>query len=143
MLGAIYNALSGKGPVAFKEPDLTEKSVEVSSKIIDLNYLNEFTEGDQVRLQRFIDLFLTKVPVSIQSLQEALKNGDYEKIRIASHSMKPQLRFTGVLQGLDLAEAIEQCCNENAGLDQLPGLIAQLSAVCDQAIAELKKAEVQ
>jgi HPt (histidine-containing phosphotransfer) domain-containing protein len=48
------------------------------------------------------------------------------------------LRFTGVKQGLDLAETIEQNCSEGKEREQLPGLIEDLTRVCNQAIAELK-----
>lgn len=103
-----------------------------------MNYLEEFTEGDPVRLQRLIDLFLTKVPRSIHSIQEALLQGDYEKIRVASHSIKPQLQFTGVMKGLELAEMIEQCSSEKVRLETLPGLIDQLASICNAAVLELQ-----
>src|SRR5258708_17041693 len=102
-------------------------------KLVDLNYLREFTEGDPIRLQRFIDLFLSKTPVSISNLKAALQKKDYEKIRVSAHSMKPQLRFTGVLQALDLAETIEQNCAEKINLDQLPELIEKLNFICGAA----------
>lgn len=143
LLSAMYRAITNDESVEMKESSVAPKSASANGKLIDLNYLEEFTEGDPVRLQRFIDLFLTKVPRSLHSIQEALLEGDFEKIRVVSHSMKPQLQFTGVLQGLQLAETIEQNCSEKRGLDELPILVEQLVSICNQALTELGKAEVK
>jgi signal transduction histidine kinase/CheY-like chemotaxis protein/HPt (histidine-containing phosphotransfer) domain-containing protein len=138
LLSAMYRAITNTETAEMKESFVTPKSASANGKLIDLNYLEEFTEGDPVRLQRFIDLFLTKVPRSLHSIQEALFEGDFEKIRVASHSMKPQLQFTGVIKGLELAEMIEQCSGEKVRLEQLPDLIDQLAAICKAAISELQ-----
>ncbi len=143
LLGAIYNALYEENKTEFEEIVITHDSPIPSGKVIDLNYLTEFTEGDQVRFQRYIDLFLSKVPVSIANLKSALEKKDYEKIRIESHSMKPQLRSMGVIKGFDLAETIEQYCKEKAELDKLPELIEQLTSVCQIAIEEVKSLKAE
>ena len=52
--------------------------------------------------------------------------------------MKPQLRFTGVIPGFELADTIEQYCIEKKQLDQIPRLIDKLGIVCNQAMEELK-----
>jgi len=139
LISTIYNVMHGSNPFRTEIPVINQKIFPHVNGTIDLNCLDEFTEGDPVRRKRFMDLFLKNIPASIQSVQEALNNSDYEKIRIVSHSMKPQLRAIGVLKGLELAETIEQSCNEKSDLDKLPYLVEQLVVVCKQAIDELKK----
>ncbi len=142
LIGSIYKALYGGNSFGTEKPALKQKLFSKGNGAIDLNCLDEFTEGDPVRRKRFVDLFLVNIPASIKSVQDALKNGDYEKIRIVAHSMKPQLRSTGVAIALELAETIEQCCSEKSRLDQLPKLVEQLEIICDQAIDELRKVDV-
>ncbi len=142
LISAIYGALNGGNAFVSEKPVLRQKTYPQETGTIDLSCLDEFTEGDQVRLKRFVDLFLRNVPVTIDTLQDALKKSDYEKIRITSHSMKPQLHATGMTEGFELAETIEQCCIEKSELDQLPHLVKKLALVCNQAIAELRKVDV-
>lgn len=138
----IYNALH-KDSVSVSEETVNKTiTIKPSGNYIDLNYLLEFTEGDEIRMKRYIDLFLNKTPVSISILKMACTEGDYEKIRITAHSIKPQLRFTGVMQGLELAEKIELNCFDKTNLDELTGLIDQLALIAEKALAEMQQYKV-
>lgn len=137
LIAAIYNALHSETTATFDENIQTKETNLSSGNQVDLNYLLEFTEGDSVRMQRYIELFIAKIPSGISALQTSIAKKDFEKIRITAHSMKPQLRFTGVMQGLDLAEKIESCCIENSELDKLPDLINELSGICESAVTEV------
>lgn len=139
LLLAMYNVLNNGTSDSFREK--TESgSQEVSPySTIDLTYLNEFTEGDKERLDRFISLFLSKVPGTLETINKAVQDSDFEKVRIAAHSLKPQLRFTGIQQGLDLAEEIEHYCSGTVDMEQLMLMVTKLSEICGKAYRELEE----
>ena len=89
-------------------------------------------------MQRFIDQFLTKIPVYVATLNEKMGISDFDSVRIAAHSMKPILQMLGIHHGVDIADNIEQCCVTKTNLDQLPSLILQGEAICKQAGEEIK-----
>lgn len=138
ILGGIYNVIHNNIS-DLEEQEITEQPAAIQTgKTVNLNYLNEFAEGDQERVKKYVDMFLNKVPLQIQALNDALQRSDYDKIRITSHSMKPQLRFVGVQEGLEIAEHIEQLAADKIELNQIPNLISQLDKICSQASEELQ-----
>jgi len=142
IIGAIYHTLfpSDKEPsrefIPLKHPSSNPDI------LIDYQILEEFSEGDELRLKRYVELFLMKTPTVIAELKFSSLKKDYEKIRITAHSMKPQLRFTGVTKALELAETIEQNCAEKNNLEEIPVLIEKLGEICEQAMDELRRMKV-
>ncbi len=85
-----------------------------------------------------LKMFLENGPKLLRSIEESLTNADYETIRIAAHSMKPQLSYMGVQEAVSNILLIEQNAASPAHHDDLPTLIHQLRVVCNQAFSELK-----
>jgi len=138
LIGAIYAALFGEQPLTFESPEKITKSNSGKNGTIDLDYLQEITEGDRERMQRHIDLFISKTPSNLEQLHAAMKKKDYETLRIVSHSMKPQLRSVGLLKGFEIADSIELKCREKDPSGELSQLLHQLTGICEKAIEELK-----
>lgn len=139
LIGAIYRAVIGES-INKSDMIVSSKFIEVkpSSNYIQFDVLLEYAEGDMVRLQRFIELFLTKTPQRIELLESALLSNDYDQIRITAHSMKPQLRSTGALQALAIAETLEQNCIEKTNLNELPDLVDKLKLLYEKSVNELR-----
>lgn len=137
LLGTIYKTIVKKD-VVFEEVPVGESRHKRKGGYIDLKYLQELTEGDEVRQQRYIDLFLKKVPEHIATLKSSFDKNDFEQARIVAHSMKSLLNFAGVFSGLDLAERIEHNCKDEINREEIPELIQSLSEICSAAILELK-----
>ena len=95
-------------------------------------------EGDATRMQRHIELFLARIPESLEHLRQAMAGNNLEALRCTAHSMKPQLRMTGMHQGLELAESIELLCKEKRNLELLPQQVQELETTCHLAMNELK-----
>jgi len=138
LLNEIYKVLKGKAGLE-EAMEIHPNQGKPKGKYVDLNVLNDFMEGDEVRMKRHIDLFLTKTPANLEEVSKALKRADYETIRITVHSMKPQLQMAGVNSGLELAQEIESHCREKSQLEMLPDLIGKLKEICENAISELRQ----
>jgi signal transduction histidine kinase/CheY-like chemotaxis protein len=146
LFGSIYKAMSSptsRIKLETKQPIVSiavkQKPKKLLEGVVDREALEENAEGDDVRMKRFVELFLAKVPVGLEEISSAMNDKNYEKIRIAAHSMKPQLQFTGVTRAVELAGKIESNCLERKNIDQLPAMILELKKVCMIAIDELKE----
>ncbi len=137
LIGAIYHALHDTTVRHQHLMSVPGSNNGTSVKFADSNYLEEISEGDPVRLQRYIERFLTTAPEFLNNLSKACEQQDFETIRITAHSMKPLLQFTGILKGLELAETIEQYNFKDEDPALLSDLIEQLSSICKDAIRHL------
>ncbi len=107
-------------------------------RVTDMNFLTQFTGGNPDKMQKYKGMFLENGPRLLHNIDEALKIKDYPAIKIAAHSMKPQLSYMGVKEDVSNIFLIEQTAGEQAHFERLPALIEQLHKVCDKAFEELK-----
>ena len=77
-------------------------TVNDSDKLYDLTYLKDHADGDYLFLVDMINTFLTDTPDFIIQLKKDINEGDYEKIKVTSHSMK------GLFLTLGMNEAAKQ-----------------------------------
>lgn len=85
-------------------------------------------------------MFLENAPRLLSNIQEALNLKDYPALKIAAHSLKPQLSYMGVKEEISHIFLIEQTAGEAAHFERLPELVGTLIDVCRKAFEELKQA---
>ncbi len=117
----------------------TEKPVILPEQVTDMNFLDQFTKGSEEKKHKYIGMFLENGPRLLQTIKAALTEKDYEKLKVAAHSMKPQLSYMGVKEEVSNIFLIEQTAGETAHRDQLPSLVAQLELLCHKAFEELRQ----
>ena len=126
-----------------------EKAAEVKSKpvdappplpefVTDRQFLRQFTGGNPSKMDKYIGMFLENAPKLLESMDHALAVKDYPSVKIAAHSLKPQLSYMGVKEEISKIFIIEQAAGESAHFDVLPDRIANLKRVCEKAFQELK-----
>lgn len=134
---AIYQALHGQVQSTIVEQPIVSSITVLKGNRIHRDYLEEYAEGDSVRIQRFIDLFLLKTPDGLTKLKNALNNLDYEAIRITAHSLKPQFQSVGLLEGVDILNTMELFAIEKKHAEQMPAMITQLGHLFEEASKDL------
>ncbi|OSZ81806.1 hypothetical protein CAP35_00625 [Chitinophagaceae bacterium IBVUCB1] len=107
--------------------------------ITDMQFLKQFTGGNDEKMAKYVGMFLENGPKLLTTIQQSLQTKDYGAVKIAAHSMKPQLSYMGVKEDVSHIFLIEQTAGESAHYDRLPTLVANLARVCEKAFAELKK----
>lgn len=107
-------------------------------KVTDMNFLRQFTNGNPDKMSKYIGMFLENGPRLLKNMEDALKTKDYQAIKIAAHSMKPQLSYMGVKEDVSHVFLTEQSAGESAHFDRLPDLIKNLNRVCEKAFEELR-----
>lgn len=109
------------------------------AKIVDMQFLKQFTSGNQEKINKYIGMFLENAPKLLTQIDKALAMKDFASVKIAAHSLKPQLSYMGVKEELSHIFLIEQTANEALHSDRLPPFIDNLKKVCEQAFYELNQ----
>lgn len=107
-------------------------------QITDMQFLKQFTGGNAEKMHKYIGMFLENGPKLLNTIQEGLKTKDFQAVKIAAHSMKPQLSYMGVKEDVSHIFLIEQTAGESAHFERLPLLVSNLEKVCAKAFDELR-----
>jgi len=106
-------------------------------KITDMQFLLQFTGGKPDKKNKYIQMFLENAPKLLSNIKNGLADKNYEAVKVAAHSMKPQLSYMGIKEELSHIFLIEKSAGEPAHQVKLPGLVQHLEAVCEKAFSEL------
>ncbi len=107
--------------------------------VTDRQFLKTFTSGNNEKAKKYIGMFLDNAPRLLANMQAALEAKDYVSLKIAAHSLKPQLSYMGVPEETSKIFLIEQTAGSSAHYDTLDDLLFNLKHVCNKAFEELSK----
>ena len=107
-------------------------------KVTDMQFLRQFTGGNAEKMDKYKGMFLENGPRLLANIEDGIANGDYGAVKIAAHSMKPQLSYMGVKEEVSHIFLIEQTAGEQAHFERLPAMVEQLKRVCAKAFEELR-----
>lgn len=108
-------------------------------QVTDMNFLKQFTGGNPDKQKKYIGMFLDNGPKLLEKIKVALQEQDYESLKVAAHSMKPQLSYMGVKEEVSNIFLIEQSAGQTAHRENLPQLITQLERLAHKAFDELRE----
>lgn len=83
-------------------------------------------------------MFLDNGPKLLQKIKSALQEQDYESLKVAAHSMKPQLSYMGIKEEISNIFLIEQSAGQTAHRENLAQLVTHLEYLCAKAFTELE-----
>lgn len=137
-MSAVINGKDTKAiPIETKEetkPDLPPLPAQVT----DMQFLKQFAGGNDEKVKKYISMFLDNGPKLLQSIETALAAKDFGALKIAAHSMKPQLSYMGVKEEVSNVFLIEQTASEAGHYERLQPLVNNLKRVAEKAFMELK-----
>jgi CheY-like chemotaxis protein/HPt (histidine-containing phosphotransfer) domain-containing protein len=107
-------------------------------QITDMQFLKQFTGGNDEKMHKYIGMFLENGPKLLNTIRHGLATKDFQAVKIAAHSMKPQLSYMGVKEDVSHIFIIEQSAGESAHFERLPALVNNLERVCAKAFEELR-----
>ena len=125
-----------------QKPAEEEKLPPLPEHVTDMQFLKQFAGGNTVKMQKYIGMFLENAPKLLDSIDRGLATRDYPAIKIAAHSLKPQLSYMGVKEDVSKIFLIEQSAGSSAHFDSLPKLVINLKRLCNKAFEELKMNKV-
>lgn len=107
-------------------------------KVTDIGFLQSFSGGSPAKMEKYIQMFLTNAPRLLGEIRQGLQKGDLEAVRIAAHSLKPQLAYMGVKEEVSNVLLMEQVAGGAGSLETLRPLSENLERVCEVAFDELR-----
>lgn len=118
-------------------PDMKEDEKKNES-LIDLDYLEQLSEGDDDFTISMLSYFLENTPGVLNDMKQFYKEEDWKSLRNVAHKFKPQLTFMGIKSVFNEVETIEQNAAHVNHTDEIPGLIETVEKVCIKAMEEIK-----
>lgn len=115
-----------------------ESEAPLPEHVTDRHFLNGFANGNEQKVQKYIGMFLDNAPRLLANIDQAMIEKDWPAVKIAAHSLKPQLSYMGVKEEVSKVFLIEQIASEACHVHRLPGLITNLKRVCIKAFEELR-----
>jgi hypothetical protein len=119
-------------------PPPANKFADLPERVTDMTFLKGFTGGNMEKQQKYMGMFLENAPKLLESIERGLANKDYQTVKIAAHSLKPQLGYMGVKEDVSNIFLIEQSSGETAHHESLPDLVENLKRLCNKAFEELR-----
>jgi HPt (histidine-containing phosphotransfer) domain-containing protein len=103
----------------------------------NLTFLEKITRGDKEKMSRYIGMFVNQTPLQLNLMTSYLDKQKWDELRVAAHTLKPQITYMGITKLEDVIKHIEQYAGERKSLEQLPGMVEDLKAGCNIALDEL------
>ena len=109
----------------------------MTTRYIDLAYLERLYKGDRSRIGQWIRLYLEEAPATFKQLSDCLLKGDSEGLAAAAHDLRPYAHYLGAPRMLDLLIAIGQRSRAE-GAASAAELVKEVLALSEGADAELR-----
>ncbi len=106
--------------------------------LIDLDYLEQLSEGDDDFTISMLSYFIDNTPSVIQEMKDYYKENNWKALRNVAHKFKPQLTFMGIKSIFNDVENIEQNASHVKNTDKIPDLIEKTEMVAMKALKEIQ-----
>jgi HPt (histidine-containing phosphotransfer) domain-containing protein len=114
--------------------------MESTGSLTDLTYLRSLTGGANDKIAKYIRMFLTGAPISLQQMELNTLSKDWEGVRQTAHAMKPQLGFFGAKGAEELLREIERNASDHTELGMMQKKIEHFRQQYEIIRVELEKA---
>ncbi len=133
------------------QPSFAKATADKEKKCINLDYLNQITQKNSESTAEMIDIYLEETPTLVNAMKLAIKNKNWESLRIASHSIIPSFSIMGMDKEFEnnAQEIQEYASNLNGeyfsekekkeSIVKVNGLFLRIEKTCEEAYEALKK----
>jgi len=114
--------------------------METEKTLTDLSYLRNLTGGASDKMSKYIRMFLSGIPVSMQQMEMYHLNKDWSGLRQSAHALKPQLGYFGAKGTESIVKEIERMADEQSDLEKIPQYLENFRKQYEIIEAELEVA---
>ena len=117
--------------------EITNLVTDKGGKVIDLNVIEKYSKGNIEFRNELIQEFITTVPSAINSLESAIKDQNFTRIKEIAHDMKTTIHIMGLTMLIGhLLQKIEAIANTNSSLASIYQIFTDVRMICLQAVQE-------
>lgn len=139
LLAKMNEVMTNIDPVDGKATPVPEAiAATPTSPVTNMAFINQFTGGKPEKIQKYTSMFLVNAPKMLEQLEHGLTACDHNAIKIAAHSLKPQMTYMGIKEEESGIAAIEHCADAKDSFDKISALLTTLKSVCNRAFVELE-----
>ena len=110
-----------------------------TEKLYDITSIREML-GDEEEVKRMMSIFLESTPVSLQDMNEGLRDDDADKLARNAHKMKASLDMLKVNDLYDDVRKIDKDFKvEEIPQDQLETIVEKMNSVLEQVFDQLRE----
>ncbi|MFN7118097.1 MAG: Hpt domain-containing protein [Saprospiraceae bacterium] len=124
---ALFNVLARFLPKQEKE---ATRSLQ-----IDMNYLEEVAQGESSYVRELAQIFLEHLPKELATLEQALAQNDFTKVKNTAHSMRSTVGYIGF--GESLGTLLKELEEEAQG-QEVAALVQHIKYKCEEAMDMVK-----
>ncbi len=139
----LSNMLKSEPGSTAQEQEAALPAVTLPEHITDMTFLKQFTKDDQAKIDKYVHMFIQNAPTLLEKISANWQNRDYPNLKVAAHSLKPQLSYMGIREEISHIYELEQAAaagHEPPG-NRMDFLVENISQVVAQSIRELSKKE--
>ena len=106
-------------------------------KHINLEYLDEMSDGSLDLKHDLIKMFIKQVPIFSEQLDDLYQSGDYFSLGKLAHKIKSSVAMMGINELATDMKKLENSAAEGREKEQYPIYISRFKAISTEAINEL------
>lgn len=117
---------------------LIQNNQYMNERVVNLDYLKQMSEGNEIFVTKAINLFLQKAPADVDSLMDNFEKKDWVGLKLLCHKVKSSFAILGIKSLQEIMQSIEKDCTDN-NIDEAKfgKLLVQTKAYTKKAIEEL------
>jgi PAS domain S-box-containing protein len=108
------------------------------TRLYDLTLIRSVSGGDEGFIKKMVQLFVETVPATLNDLQQALQDQQWEKLGKVAHKLKSTIDSMDISSLKDDIRTIESSGKHQQNTDALPPLVQKVRDVSFACIEELK-----
>lgn len=113
------------------------KTMDTTRNLTNLDFLEGFTNGENEKKKRYIEMYLKSTPATIRDFQNELNESNFENLRLKVHSIKPQAKYFGIVSLENILVEIESIISNKGDFSKLQPLITRATQISEKVEAEL------
>jgi hypothetical protein len=110
-----------------------------TKKLTDLSYLRSLTGNANDKMAKYIRMFASGAPLSLQQIEMYSMNKDWDAVKQTAHALKPQLGYFGAKGTEELLKEIERMSGEKVELERIPAALTNLNSQLAIILSELEE----
>jgi HPt (histidine-containing phosphotransfer) domain-containing protein len=113
---------------------------EAAFRHINLEYLENMTEGDSETMITMLEMLIFEIPDEIGKMYDCVKAKDWKELFMISHKMKTTLGFVGNEKMTLLNKQLEHNARNEENIENIPSMVDKFYQLSLPVIEELKQA---
>lgn len=110
----------------------------MNKNALDLSFLKQLSRGNESFELKLLKTFLEQTTLEMEKIKLAFLEKDWQALHNSAHKIKSSFHFIGELETEKILKTIEEICESENGLEQLPSLIDKFIGSCKRTLKNVK-----